>query len=365
MTGDGDLARLLRRRIALDGPLSVAAFMAEALGHPQFGYYMRRDPLGLAGDFITAPEISQMFGELIGLWCASVWHAMRKPPRVRLVELGPGRGTLMADALRAGRRVPGFLSAVTVHLVETSPALRERQRAALAGEGLPPVQWHETFAEVPPGAMILIANEFFDALPIHQLQRVGRNWHERLIDVAGGDFRFVASPHPAPLAALLPPQLGGAPQGAVVELCPAALSLIASVARRVIESGGAALVVDYGPERSAPGETLQAVRGHARHDVLSEPGSADITAHVDFETLARAAAEAGAAVHGPVPQGMFLGRLGIEARMQALLRNAGERQREDVVSGARRLIEPAQMGTLFKALAVTHPKLPVPEGFTP
>lgn len=363
MTGDDDLAGLLRRRISLEGPISVAAFMAEALGHPRLGYYMWGDPFGRGGDFITAPEISQMFGELVGLWCASTWHAMGSPSGVRLVELGPGRGTLMADALRACRRVPDFLSAVTVDLVETSPVLRERQRATLGEGGLPPVEWHDAFSAVPAGPTILIANEFFDALPVHQLQRGIRHWHERLVDTSDGGFRFVLSSHPSPRAALLPPALAGAPRGSIAEVCPAALSHVDAIARRVSEAGGAALIIDYGRERSGPGETLQAVRGHAPHDVLSEPGAADLTAHVDFEALAHAAAEAGAAAYGPVSQGSLLARLGLEMRMQALLRNASERQRAEIASGARRLIEPGQMGTLFKALAVTHPALPVPEGF--
>lgn len=363
MTDEADLTALLRRRIALEGPITVAAFMAEALGHPRFGYYMRQDPLGRSGDFITAPEISQMFGELVGLWCANMWQAMGSPSRVRLVELGPGRGTLMADALRATRRVPGFHAAVEVHLVETSPALRERQRSTLSGEDLPPRHWHGSFADVPDGPMVLVANEFFDALPVHQLQRGDRHWHERLVDFADGKFRLVVSPYPSPLAALLGPRFADAPAGSAAEVCPAALSLAGSIAARLVEGDGAALIVDYGPSRSGPGETLQALRHHAAHEVLADPGAADLTAHVDFEALARAAVEAGAAAHGPVPQGVFLARLGIEARMQVLLRGATEAQRQAVVSGGRRLIEPAQMGTLFKALALTHPDLPVPEGF--
>lgn len=363
MTDKADLTALLRRRIALEGPITVAAFMAESLGHPRFGYYMRQDPFGRSGDFITAPEISQMFGELVGLWCASVWQSMGGPSRVRLVELGPGRGTLMADALRATRRVRGFHAAVEVHLVDTSPALRERQRSTLSGEGLPPLHWHESFADVPAGPMVLVANEFFDALPVHQLQRGDRHWHERLVDFADGKFRLVVSPHPSPLVALLDPRFADASVGSIAEISPAALSFAGSIAARLVEGGGAALIVDYGPSRSGVGETLQALRRHAAHDVLTDPGSADLTAHVDFEALARAAVEAGAVAHGPVPQGVFLARLGIEARMQALLRAAAEAQRQAIVSGGRRLIEPAQMGTLFKALALTHPGLPVPEGF--
>lgn len=355
------LADLLRRRIEQQGPMTVAAFMAEALGHPRHGYYMRRDPFGAGGDFVTAPEISQMFGELIGLWCAERWQAMGCPPETLLVELGPGRGTLMADALRAVRGLPGLLNGLRVHLVETSPALRKAQRARLAPSGVP-LHWHDRLDDVPDGPTLLVANEFFDALPIRQFVRMPAGWHERLVDWADGGFRFAVGPGRAPLAEALPPAVASAAPGAVAELCPPAIAVAGEIARRVTGAGGAALIVDYGHARSAAGETLQAVRRHRFVPVLEAPGEADITAHVDFEPIARAARDAGAAVFGPVDQGLFLRRLGIETRAAALGRAAPAKVAE-IERACSRLIAPAEMGTLFKALAITAPAQTVPAGF--
>ncbi len=353
----------LRRRIALDGPLSVAAYMEEALGHPRFGYYMTRDPLGAEGDFVTAPEISQMFGELIGLWCAVVWQSMGRPAAVNLVELGPGRGTLMADALRAAGMVSGFREALAVHLVETSPALRRCQGRALEDTD---ARWHDSFARVPEGPLLLIANEFFDALPIRQFERRDGAWRERLIDAGGeaGGLCWVLSP-PVPPIFGAPgfDDPGDIPEGAVVEVRPVALALAHALGERLAGAGGAALIVDYGYQRSAPGDTLQAVRGHAFHDPLEDPGEADLTAHVDFAALARAAAEGGARTYGPVPQGGFLESLGIAARTEALVAAATPGQTADIAAAQRRLVGAADMGELFKVLALTHPELPPPPGF--
>lgn len=355
------LAQSLRRRIELAGPLSLAQFMTESLWHPSEGYYARSEVLGAAGDFVTAPEIHQMFGELVGLWCVSVWRQMGSPARFLVVELGPGRGTLMADLLRAARAAPGFLEAAALHLVEASPRLRERQRAALAGHA---AEWHDDLAGLPDGAAILIVNEFFDALPIIQLEKTSGGWHERLVDLdPAGGFRFVCAPEPSAASALVPPELAGAPPGSLIELSPAGLSLAATIGARVAQQGGAALIVDYGPDESRLGPTLQALRRHARHDPLAEPGMADLTAHVDFASLARAAREAGALAYGPVPQGLFLERLGIRARAERLTVNATRAQAGAIRSALRRLIDPAEMGTLFKALAITHPALPLPAGF--
>ncbi len=363
------LADHLRRRIARQGPLTVARYMEEALGHPRHGYYRRRDPLGAAGDFITAPEISQMFGELIGLWCAVVWGALGSPAPVNLVELGPGRGTLMADALRAAGQTPDFLAAVVVHLVETSPPLRARQRDALSAAGLERAPaWHEDFESVPEGPLLLIANEFFDALPVRQFQRSREGWRERLVDVEpeGDGFRFVLSPPFAgvpPAANAWPPGVDGAPEGSVIEVCPAGIGLARAIGERVARRAGAALIVDYGHTESAFGETLQAVKGHAFHPVLSEPGEADLTAHVDFAALARAGAEAGAHTFGPVDQGEFLERLGLDARAEALLAKATPEQAADIRAARRRLADADQMGALFKVLAIAGPNLPPPPGF--
>jgi len=350
------LARLLMRRIALAGPITVAEFMAETLGHPVHGYYQRRDPLGRAGDFITAPEISQMFGELIGLWCVEVWHLMGRPDPYRLVELGPGRGTLMSDALRAARIRPAFAAAMRLHLVETSPYLRERQAAALSGHH---PQWHASFAEVPDGPMLLVANEFFDALPVHQFELRPEGWRERVV-ASEGDSLFFAWTEPGPSFALLSDRQRRGPQA---EVSPAALGLASEIGRRLARCGGAALVIDYGPGRSLPGESLQAVRRHVPVDPLAEPGEADLSAHVDFAALARAAEAAGALAYGPLPQGELLLRLGLAARAESLLARATPEQAREIAAARRRLLDAREMGTLFKALALTAPGLPIPPGF--
>ncbi|KZD11469.1 class I SAM-dependent methyltransferase [Oceanibaculum pacificum] len=353
------LTGILARRIAAAGPITVADYMAEALGHPQHGYYRSRDPLGAAGDFTTAPEISQMFGELIGLWAAIAWQQMGSPGAVRLIELGPGRGTLMADFLRAARLVPGFSEAIRLHLVETSRPLRARQAEALKASGVTP-HWHDTLDETPDGPMLLVANEFFDALPIRQLQRLEGGWHERLVDGDAAGFRFVVSPGPSTAAALLHPRVREtAPVGSIAELCPAGIGIAAAIGRRLAERGGAALIVDYGTPLSAPGDSFQALQAHRFHDPLAEPGSADLTAHVDFEALAIAARQAGATGHGPVTQASFLRALGIEARADRL-RKAGV---GDIDASLRRLLDADEMGNLFKVLALTSLGLPVPAGF--
>ena len=353
------LAALLRDIIAKDGPITVERYMAEALGHPAHGYYVTRDPLGAKGDFTTAPEISQMFGEMIGLWCVATWQRMGAPSSFVLAELGPGRGTLMADALRAARLEPRFLAAAKLHLVETSPALREKQRAALVAHN---PSWHGDFADVPGGPLLLVANEFFDALPIRQFERTASGWRERLIGAAQDKFAFTLSTGEPDL--LLP---GDAPAGAVVETSPASQRIMRAVGERIARHGGAALAIDYGYVRAesagAWGETLQALRGHQRHDPLDAPGEADLTAHVDFAALARAAREAGATAHGPLPQGLFLKALGIELRALRLARDATPEQRAAIDAALHRLTHADGMGLLFKALAVAHPSLGTPDGF--
>jgi NADH dehydrogenase [ubiquinone] 1 alpha subcomplex assembly factor 7 len=355
------LARTIAQRIRLQGPITVAAFMAEALGHPRHGYYMAADPLGRDGDFITAPEISQMFGELIGLWCAETWRLMGAPSPFQLVELGPGRGTLMADALRAAKALPGFDEAALVHLVETSPALRARQKATLAPRS---VTWHDDLGGVASGPMILIANEFFDALPIHQFECTAEGWRERLIAVSDDD-RFILTPSRSrsPSEVLIPESLRtSAPAGTVVEVSPAAISIMAAIVERLERTGGAALLIDYGYDAGPSGATLQAVRRHRPHDFLDDPGAADLTAHVDFTALA-AVARPHAAVFGPVGQGDFLRNLGIELRARQLLGRASEAQKGAIEAAMRRLIDPDEMGTLFKALAVCDRSLAAPPGF--
>ena len=357
-----ELGTLIARRIRATGPLTIAEFMAEALQHPRLGYYATHDPLGAAGDFVTAPEVSQVFGELIGLWCADVWVRMGRPDPVLLVELGPGRGTLMVDALRALVVAPDFRRAIRLHLVETSPALRAAQAKVLASAE--PV-WHESLDQVPSGPLLLVANEFLDALPIRQFERRGGTWRERRVGLAPDEatLAFVLDLAASPSTALIPTRFADAADGSVLEIRPAATDLAADVAKRLTADGGAALFIDYGHAVSACGDTLQAVRGHRYHPVLEAPGSADLTAHVDFEAFADPARAAGARVCGPVVQGDFLRALGIEVRARQLLANAARETRTTIESGIRRLIDGGEMGTLFKALALTHPDLPIPAGF--
>ncbi len=312
-------------------------------------YYATHDPYA---DFTTSPEITQVFGELLGLWAAVTWQAMGQPDPVLLVECGPGRGTLMADALRAAGGVAApFRAALQVHLVETSPRLRAQQSARV-----PEAKWHDALQDVPPGPMLLLANEFLDALPIRQFIRRGAGWMERFVD--GGDF----AEQPAAL-----PELDTihADEGAVMELCEPARAVAEHVARRVVRDGGAALFLDYGPAESAPGDSLQALQAGRPSSPLVEPGNADLTAHVDFAALARAARAGGAAVHGPVPQGLFLTRLGLFQRTGRLAQTQPPLRAAALVQAAQRLAEPDRMGRLFKALAICHPALPCPAGFEP
>ncbi|MCC7049060.1 MAG: SAM-dependent methyltransferase [Alphaproteobacteria bacterium] len=338
--------------------------MAQCLLDPRDGYYVRADPLGRAGDFITAPEISQMFGELLGLWAVDAWQRLLGSPRAFcLAELGPGRGTLMADALRASAAKPDFLRAARVHLVEASPTLRAKQRQALAGRA---VEWHASLESVPDAPIILLANEFFDALPLRQFVRTERGIAERLVglDASGEALRFGLGPAPSPWTAALPQALRDAPLGTLVEYSPASIGIVQAIARRIARQGGVALAIDYGAGESGPGDTLQAVRRHGRHEVLDDPGEADLSARVDFAALADAALEAGAGAFGPVPQGVLLERLGIAARAAALAAKATPAQAAEIELARARLIGGTEMGTLFKALALVPRGSAPPAGFT-
>ncbi|MFT5540639.1 MAG: NADH dehydrogenase [ubiquinone] 1 alpha subcomplex assembly factor 7, partial [Alphaproteobacteria bacterium] len=286
------LSGLIQDEIDAHGPITVARYMELALGHPEHGYYRTRDPLGVDGDFITAPEVSQMFGELIGLWAAVTWEQMGKPASFILAELGPGRGTLMADALRAAHAQEGFTDAAKLHLIETSPALRARQHETL-GHAAP--QWHDDMTTLPDGPLIVFANEFFDALPVRQFMYQDSVWRERLITTAdqGSDnpFRFTLAENAAENAADDPglPAAAATADGTVAETCGAGEALAAKLGTRFSAAGGAALIIDYGYGHPASGDSLQAVKGHAYADPLANPGNADITAHVDFTALAKAA----------------------------------------------------------------------------
>jgi SAM-dependent MidA family methyltransferase len=346
-----EIAALIRET----GPIGIDRYMALCLGHPVHGYYRTRDPLGPRGDFTTAPEISQMFGELVGVWIASVWAAMGAPAPLRLVELGPGRGTLMADALRALRTVAPT-AAIDLHLVETSPVLRAAQEATLAAAT---PTWHADVASVPPGPAIVVANEFFDCLPVRQFVRTARGWCERLVGLADGALAFGLAPDPTVAIT------AAAAEGALMTLPAPALELARTLAQRVRDQGGALLVVDYGHVRPGFGDTLQAIAGHRFVGPLDAPGEADLTVHVDFPALARAAAEAGAAIHGPVDQRAFLDALGLPARAARLKARATPAQAEAIAAASLRLTDPAPggMGSLFKAMAITQPTLPPPPGF--
>jgi NADH dehydrogenase [ubiquinone] 1 alpha subcomplex assembly factor 7 len=356
------LEQEIRRIIAFDGPMPISEYMRTCLGHPKYGYYVTRDPLGPLGDFTTAPEISQMFGELIGAWAAEVWQLMGAPARVYLVELGPGRGTLMTDALRAAKALPAFRAALALHLVETSDVLAAKQRETLGATGVP-VTWHRDLREIPEGPAIVLANEFFDALPIHHAVRGEQGWHERVVAIDKDDrLAFAVNPVPAlNFDKTLPDAIRDAPAGAIYEWRSAAYLL--DIIRHLKSHGGAALIIDYGYTESRHGETFQAVRGHGYADPLADPGEADLTAHVDFAALARAATASGMHVHGPLTQGEFLRRLGIAQRAARLKMNATPQQAADIESALKRLTAPDQMGELFKVLALADPKLDALPGF--
>jgi SAM-dependent MidA family methyltransferase len=354
----------IRRRIAAAGPMPIAEYMALCLADPEHGYYTTRDPLGLRGDFITAPEVSQMFGELIGLWMAAVWKQMGAPENIRIIELGPGRGTMMKDALRAVQVMPAFRDALVLHLVEISPALEATQERTLEHLSIP-MFWHPALVDVPKGPAIIVANEFFDALPVYHAVKTEHGWHERRIEIdSAGNLAFTVAPDPIPhFEMLLPPPLRAAPEQSVFEWRAETTAM--ELGRRLADNGGAALVIDYGHAESAVGETLQAVGHHAYADPLTAPGTIDLTAHVDFQALARAVEAMGANGFGPIEQSQFLRRLGIEQRAAALKAKASPAAAAEIDLSVARLIGHGRtgMGTLFKAAAFAHPSIGVPPGF--
>jgi SAM-dependent MidA family methyltransferase len=364
VTEDSPLQSEIKKLIKSAGPMPVWRYMELCLMHPRHGYYLSRDPLGREGDFTTAPEVSQMFGELLGLWAAWVWKAIGSPPLLRLIELGPGRGTMMADALRAMRVLPPLYQALSVHLVEINPVLREKQKAVLSGSR--EIAWHDTIDDVPDGPAIIFANEYFDVLPIHQVVKRETGWHERTVEIdSTGELVFGAAPEPTPhFDVLLPPLVRAAPNGAVFEWRPDAE--IMKIASRVRDQDGAALIIDYGHLRSDAGDTFQAIARHSFADPLKNPGQADVTAHVDFQALVRAAEDLRARVHGPVPQGDFLRRLGIETRALTLMAKASPEVSEDISGALKRLVTGGRggMGSMFKVLAISEPNLISLVGFS-
>jgi len=350
------LTKELMARIRAEGPISIADYMQECLLHPKYGYYSTRDPFGAEGDFVTAPEISQMFGELLGLCLAQTWIDQGSPAPITLAELGPGRGTLMADLLRATRGIPGFHAALQIHLIEASPSLRAKQRKTLDGY---PITWSETPHDLPEQPLYIVANEFFDALPVRQFIRDSEGWRERRIGIEEDRLSFGLGAIAQQTA--LAHRLEDTNPGDLVELSPTLPVLLAPLSQRIASHGGCALILDYGDWRSL-GDTLQALRDHKSSDPLADPGSADLTTHVDFEALALSAKETGCAFSRITPQGVFLERLGITERARSLANALEGEALETLISAHRRLTHPEEMGNLFKALGLFPPGCPPPPG---
>jgi SAM-dependent MidA family methyltransferase len=358
MTEPTPLAKRLIAEIARSGPIWVADYMTRCLLDPTDGYYTNRQPFGTSGDFVTAPEISQMFGELLGLCLAQSWLDQGSPARFILAELGPGKGTLMADLLRATARVPGFAEAAQIWLVEASEKMQAGQAEALSGHDL---NFATTVSDLPDGPLFLIANEFFDCLPIRQYRRTGAGWQEQMVGAVDGALGFIlgaALPDHA-----VPEWAADLPEGALIETSPASVAIAGDMARRISESGGLAVIVDYGDWNSA-GDTLQALRGHRKIGPLAAPGQSDLTAHVNFAELA-AAASGRTAVTAPTPQGLLLERLGISARAAALAQTASGDRLAQHEAAHRRLTHPDEMGQLFKAIAFYPEGENLPAGFDP
>lgn len=363
MSTETPLTAILKAEILSDGPMPVSDFMTRALGDPQHGYYTTRTVFGTQGDFITAPEVSQMFGEIVGSWAVHVAEAVGAAwpdAPVHLVELGPGRGTLMADILRVAALRPFIDARIMVHLVETSPRLREEQRTILAQARpeRPSANWHDSLETVPKGPIVVIANEFFDALPIRQYVRTDGIWCERIVTVQDGELTFAAGD---PIADVPAAAIPGS-ENLIMETCPAAHDIADRIAARMVNSPGAALIIDYGHDRSAPGDTLQAVRNHQHTDPLHHVGEADITAHVCFGDLAEAAIAGGAQAFGPITQAQFLSDLGIASRADRLVASQPQR-RADIETALARLVSPDAMGALFKVMALTSPGTGAPPPF--
>lgn len=360
---NNDLKKYLKERIVEEGPLTIAQYMNLSLYHPEFGYYRNYNPIGQQGDFTTSPEISQMFGEIIGLCFMELWQRMDQPPEVHLIEFGPGQGTLMQDFLRAVR--PEFKNVIDLHFVDISPILKQEQRNRIDH---PRVTWHDdieaAFASCQKSPVFIIANEFFDALPIHQYIMTKNGWSERLVTYTVETDRFAFT-----TAVLNEETISGLPlpktfnEGEIFEICYGARYITQTMSQHICRQGGVGLIIDYGRVKSLPGDTLQAVRQHAYHDILVDPGTADLTAHVDFEALKNIAKEQGALTMGPTNQGSFLSELGIDIRAAKLKLKATPEQEAEIDRALHRLTHPTLMGDLFKVMAVTAPQTPALCGF--
>lgn len=356
------LAEIIRREIRDNGPMDLGRYMGLCLGHPTHGYYMTRDPFGVQGDFTTAPEISQLFGEVIGAWIVDAWSKMGAPDPVHLVECGPGRGTFMADILRVTKAVPEFHKAVQVHLIEMSPVLREKQKQMLQGER---VTWHGDLESVPAdGPLMIIGNEFLDALPIRRFMSLKDSWMEEVVglDEKGGFISGLVPADPG-VVAHIPRMLFKPAETDCIEISPALNQFLGNAYKRLEKQGGLALFIDYGYPQTACGKTLQGVKKHQPVSIFEAPGEVDLTAHVNFETVGTIALESGLTVHGPVPQGDYLKRLGIELRQAILNKNATDRQKQDIQNSVDRLTGYDQMGRLFKVIGISADPALTLEGF--
>lgn len=344
------LEEFLVRHVAAHGPMDVGRFMQIALTHPQHGYYMARDPFGRGGDFITAPEISQMFGEMMGVWIADIWSQMGAPAEFVLAECGPGRGTLMADILRATKNVSGFHAAAKIHLIEVSPALKAVQKTVL---GIYDVRWCDDVSALPSAApIILIANEFLDALAFRQLQKSGGQWFERVVNF-DGQFGFALAPVAPQILKKIPQRLLQEKDGAVYEFSPLRESFVAELSQKICVQNGAALLIDYGHITHSIGDTFQALKDNQYIDVFAAIGESDLTSHVDFEALGVVARQEGLHVHGPAQQGAFLQALGIEQRAEVLYSKAASDQALGIKNSLHRLTCSSEMGSLFKVMCVS------------
>ncbi|XP_062106699.1 uncharacterized protein LOC133818032 [Humulus lupulus] len=401
-TSDSELVKHLKGIIKFrGGPISVAEYMEEVLTNPKAGFYINRDVFGAEGDFITSPEVSQMFGEMVGVWAMCLWEQMEQPKKVNLVELGPGRGTLMVDLLRGVSKFKNFIESLHVHLVECSPTLQKLQhqnlkcvdeditdqvdKRTISTLAQTPVSWHAALEQVPSGVpTIIIAHEFYDALPVHQFQRASRGWSEKMVDVSeDSTFRFVLSPQPTPATLYLAKRCKWASTEEVtkldqIEVCPKAMELTQTIADRISSDGGGALIIDYGTN-GIVSDSLQAIRKHKFVNILDNPGSADLSAYVDFASIRHSAEEVsgGVAVYGPITQSQFLGSLGINFRVDALLPNCTDEQAESLRTGYWRLVgegeapfwegpdeeAPIGMGTRYLAMAIVNKKQGVPVPF--
>lgn len=340
----------IKQLITETGPIPLSTYMSLALSHPSLGYYTTSLPIGRGGDFITAPEISQIFGELVGIWALQTWMEMGAPDQVHLVELGPGRGTLMNDLLRIAKLDPNFTKALTLHLVEISPTLRQAQETLLASHSIK-LNFHQSLDTVPKGPKIILANEFFDALPIRQFQRQGNHWHERLVGLHQDNLAFGLAQEPTP-DTLFPETIRNATENEIFELPVTSDQNLMALCQAMEGEPSTAMIIDYGYDTTQTGDTFQAVKDHQFANPLEAPGSADLTSHVNFNRLAAHAIHQGVTAHKLMTQGDFLTKMGINERMEQLAQ-ANPDAASTVTADVARLINPDQMGTLFNALMLS------------